>query len=70
MEETKDLRVQNTNLANDNDVLKKRVSKLQDIESKYHTMASSVHFIVLLYYYSLNCHIRVIYTRQNKSRLM
>ena len=47
MEETKDLRVQNTNLANDNDVLKKRVSKLQDIESKYHTMASSVHFIVL-----------------------
>ena len=42
MEDIKDLNAQNTRLTNDNDILKERVSKLQDFESKHHKIVSFV----------------------------
>ncbi len=42
MDDIKVLNAQNTRLTNNNDILKERVSELQDFESKHHKIVSFV----------------------------
>ena len=42
MGDIKDLNAQNTRLTNGNDILKERVSELQEFESKHHKLVSFV----------------------------